>query len=156
MTEIEKLGMDYIRPQLDEAYKPYGEVKMMELTRFNGYDMLTAFEEGSKVVKNEQPPEIPRYSEQDIIKAIEDEGLVDYAWGYKTPTCIWIYTDGMEKDEIWEKYPTPLHGFEQANWNEKYLEPASYFLLQDYSGNLKRLSHAIENPGDKTTIPDDE
>lgn len=155
MTEIEKLGMDYIRPQLDRSYEPYGETKMMELTRFNGYDMLSAFEEGSKVVKNEQPTEIPCYNEQDIIKAIEDEGLVDDAWGYKTPTCIWIYTEGMEK-EIWEKYPTPLHGFEKSSWAEGCLEPASYFLLQDYSGNLKRLSHTIENPEDKIIIPDDE
>ena len=133
MTEIEKLGMDYIRPQLDEAYKPYGEVKMMELTRFNGYDMLTAFEEGSKV-NDKEPTEIPLYNEQDIIKAIEDEGLVDRAWGYKTPSCIWIYTEGMEKNEIWEKYPTPLHGFEQASWNGNYLEKATYFLLSDYPG----------------------
>jgi len=99
---------------------------------------------------------IPTYNEQDIIKAIEDEGLVDNAWGYKTSTCIWVYTEGMEKDEIWEKYPTPLHGFEISERNGDCLEPASYFLLQDYSGNLNRLSHTIENPGDKTIIPDDE
>jgi len=99
---------------------------------------------------------IPTYNEQDIIKAIEDEGLVDSAWGYKTPACIWIYTDGMEKDEIWEKYPTPLLGFEQAFWKKNCLEPAAYFLLQGYSGNLERLSHTIENPEDETIIPDDD
>lgn len=138
MTNIEKLGMDYIRPQLDKTYYPYGETKMMELTRFNGYDMLSAFEEGSKVVKNEPPTEIPRYNEQDIIKAIEDEGLVDDAWGYKTSSCIWVHTEGMEKNEIWEKYPTPLHGFEQASWNGNYLERATYFLLSDYP-NVEEL-----------------
>ena len=70
------------------------------------------------------------YKENDILKAIEDEGLVKEAWGYKTPNCIWIYIDGMEKDEVWDKFPTPLTGLEVGFWENDVLEPVKYFLLE--------------------------
>lgn len=98
---------------------------------------------------------IPVYKEQDIINAIRKEGLISDCWGYKTAYCIWVFTEGMEKEEIWEKYPTPLTGFEQAHWNPHCIETATYFLLEGYSGNLNRLPHEIEYPHDKVLIPDD-
>ena len=41
-------SMEWLMPRLDESYKPYGEGKMMELTRFDGYAMLDAIEYGTQ------------------------------------------------------------------------------------------------------------
>jgi len=98
---------------------------------------------------------IPVYKKEDILKAIENEGLVREAWGYKTDTCIFVYTEGMKKEEIWKKFPTPLHGFERTSWNNSCIEPATYFLLEGYHGNLNRLPWEIEHPHEKRLISDD-
>lgn len=71
----------------------------------------------------------PKYNPEDILKAIKAEGLCVYCYGYKTPTCIWIVTNGMEKDEIWDKFPSPLKGYEQAFWDNNKLMEVTYFLL---------------------------
>jgi hypothetical protein len=42
--DFEKASEEWIRPQLDKSYADYGETKMMELTRFDGYAMLDAIE----------------------------------------------------------------------------------------------------------------
>ena len=76
--------------------------------------------------------EVPTYKKEVILQAIKDEGLVDYAWGYKNDACIWVFTDGMEKHEIWDKLPTPLHGFEIAHWDGKLIDDVTYFLLDNY------------------------
>ena len=60
---------------------------------------------------------IPIYKKDDILNAILDGGLVPEAWGYKTPNCIYVYSQGMEKKDIWEKYPTPLNGYEMSLWD---------------------------------------
>ena len=44
--ELEEMGMNWLRPQLDKSYANYGETKMMELTHFDGYAMLDAIEFG--------------------------------------------------------------------------------------------------------------
>ena len=46
MSKAEDLSRQYVLPLLDEQYKKYGERKQMELTRFDGYDMMSAYEEG--------------------------------------------------------------------------------------------------------------
>jgi len=46
--DLEEAGRAWIRPQLDKSYEAYGEVKMMELTHFDGYAMLDAIEFGAK------------------------------------------------------------------------------------------------------------
>ena len=71
----------------------------------------------------------PKYNPEDILKAIKSEGLCSYCYGFKTPTCIWIYTEGMEKDEIWDKFTSPLKGYEQAFWDNNKLIEVTYFLL---------------------------
>lgn len=73
--------------------------------------------------------EITIYDENVILEAIEKEGLAVWAYGYKTPFCIFIFTEGMEKDEIWEKLPTPLTGFENAHYDMNTLEPVKYFMI---------------------------
>lgn len=46
--ELEIAAKEWLRPQLDKSYANYGEAKMMELTRFDGYAMLDAIEFGAK------------------------------------------------------------------------------------------------------------
>ena len=46
MSKAEEKSREYVLPFLDEQYKKYGEHKQMELTRFDGYDMMSAYEEG--------------------------------------------------------------------------------------------------------------
>lgn len=72
---------------------------------------------------------IPTYSEEEILQAIQDEGLAREAYGYKCPGCIFIFSEGKEKDEIWDKYPTPLHGYELAHWDANTIEPVDYYII---------------------------
>lgn len=46
--DLEEASKEWLRPQLDKSYADYGEVKMMELTHFDGYAMLDAIEFGAK------------------------------------------------------------------------------------------------------------
>ena len=46
--DLEEASKEWLRPQLDKYYANYGEGKMMELTRFDGYAMLDAIEFGAK------------------------------------------------------------------------------------------------------------
>ena len=46
--ELEEASKEWLIPQLDKSYANYGEVKMMELTHFDGYAMLDAIEFGAK------------------------------------------------------------------------------------------------------------
>ena len=50
--DLEKAGKEWLAPQLDKAYKEYGERKMMELTHFDGYAMLDAIEFGALWQRN--------------------------------------------------------------------------------------------------------
>lgn len=51
--ELEEASKEWLRPQLDKSYANYGEAKMMELTRFDGYAMLDAIEFGAKLGKEQ-------------------------------------------------------------------------------------------------------
>lgn len=46
--DLEEASKEWLRPQLDKSYANYGEVKMMELTHFDGYAMLDAIEFGAQ------------------------------------------------------------------------------------------------------------
>ena len=46
MSKAEDLSRLYVLPFLDKQYEKYGEHKQMELSRFDGYDMMSAYEEG--------------------------------------------------------------------------------------------------------------
>jgi len=46
--DLEKASKEWLTPQLDKSYAVYGEAKMMELTKFDGYAMLDAIEFGAK------------------------------------------------------------------------------------------------------------
>ena len=72
---------------------------------------------------------IPKYPEKEILDAIQKEGLTPSAYGYKTPYYMYIYKDGMEKNEIWNKYPSPLSGYEPAPHNMNTLSPVIYYAI---------------------------
>lgn len=46
MSRAEDLSRKYVFPFLDKQYEKYGEHKQMELSRFDGYDMMSSYEEG--------------------------------------------------------------------------------------------------------------
>ena len=79
-----------------------------------------------------KPVKVPVYKEEDILKAIEDEGLVSDAWGKKTPRCIWIYNDAMEKEEVWDKFHSPMRGWERSHYDSNALESVTYFIVEPY------------------------
>ena len=100
--------------------------------------------------------QIPKYAKSDILRCIKKEGLCSGSWGYKGSNCIWVFTEAMEKERVWKNYPTPLKGFERAMWNRNCIEPVKYFLLSEYTGNMRRLSFKVNNPDDEgTVVPDD-
>jgi hypothetical protein len=46
MSKAEDLSRQYVLPFLDKQYEKYGEYRQMVLSRFDGYDMMSAYEEG--------------------------------------------------------------------------------------------------------------
>ena len=52
-NDLEEASKKWLRPQLDKSYANYGEVKMMELTHFDGYAMLDAIEFGAQWQKEQ-------------------------------------------------------------------------------------------------------
>lgn len=50
--DLDKAAKEWLIPQLDKSYANYGERKMMELTRFDGYAMLDAIEFGANWMLN--------------------------------------------------------------------------------------------------------
>lgn len=46
MSKAEDLSRQYVLPFLNELYEVYGEHRQMQLSSFDGYDMMSAYEEG--------------------------------------------------------------------------------------------------------------
>lgn len=65
--DLEEASKEWLRPRLDESYANYGEDKMMELTRFDGYAMLDAIEFGAKWKEKEM---------QSTIELAEDHAML--------------------------------------------------------------------------------
>lgn len=66
MSNAEDLSRQYVLPFLDKHYEKYGEHKQMELTRFDGYDMMSSYEEGY------------HQAEKDLELTWEDIGAIDH------------------------------------------------------------------------------
>lgn len=64
MSKAEDLSRQYVMPFLDKQYEKYGEHKQMELSRFDGYDMMSAYEEGYQ------------QAEKDMELSWEDIGII--------------------------------------------------------------------------------
>ena len=86
---------------------------------------------------------IPTYTLEAIMKAIRKEGLADNAYGFKTPSIVYVYTDAMENNEIWDKLPTPLMGFEYAHWDVSQIAAVKYFVIDGYE-YMKNLENILE------------
>ena len=52
--DLEEAAKKWLNPKLDKSYVNYGETKMMELTHFDGYNMLDAIEFGAEWQKKHQ------------------------------------------------------------------------------------------------------
>jgi hypothetical protein len=71
------------------------------------------------------------YSEHEILQAIEKEGLVDYAWGYKTPTCIWVFVDAQENEDVWKNITPAFTGVEPCYYyDSNELEFVNYYIIE--------------------------
>ena len=46
MSKAEELARKYVLPMLDNHYAKYGENKQMQLSRFDGLDIVSSYEEG--------------------------------------------------------------------------------------------------------------
>ena len=46
MSKVEELSRRYVLPFLDKQYEKYGEHEQMQLSKFDGYDMMSAYEKG--------------------------------------------------------------------------------------------------------------
>ena len=46
MSRAEELARKYVLPMLDNHYAKYGENKQMQLSRFDGLDIVSSYEEG--------------------------------------------------------------------------------------------------------------
>lgn len=102
---------------------------------------------------------VPTYIEEQILNAIKEEGLVPEAWGYKTRGCIYVFEDGMEKDKVWDKIPTPLRGFEQAAHDRNVLEPVRYFIIGKFDNGLYEGGYSgdicdLEPAEDENAVPE--
>lgn len=95
---------------------------------------------------------VPTYTEEQILNAIKEEGLVPHAWGYKTKGCIFVFEDAMEKNEVWDKIPTPVRGFEQAAHDHNVLEHVRYFIIGKFNNSLYEGSYC----GDVRDLEQDE
>ena len=79
MSKAEDLSRQYVLPFLDKHYEKYGEHKQIELTRFDGYDIMSAYEEGYY------------QAEKDVLDVIEKK---------LTRRMLEDYNEGAEEDEI--------------------------------------------------------
>lgn len=94
--DLEEAGKEWLRPQLDKSYEKYGENKMMELTRFDGYAMLEAIEFGANWHKHHMEVNrikhcnsISKEQAQMMAKAVDGDITFDYYGdGDKTYGCI--------------------------------------------------------------------
>ena len=65
MSKAEDLSRQYVLPFLDEIYEVYGEHRQMQLSKFDGYDMMSAYEEGYN------------QAEKDLELSLEDIKTID-------------------------------------------------------------------------------
>ena len=97
MSKAEDLSRQYVLPFLDKQYKKCGEHKQMELSRFDGYDMMSAYEEGYHQAKKdllENKHETSWRLDEKLWSGIKDVEEASYQymydasndWAYDIPT----------------------------------------------------------------------
>ena len=70
--DLEEAAKKWLNPKLDKSYANYGETKMMELTHFDGYNMLDAIEFGAELQKKHlwkdaQGDDLPEYEREVVV-----------------------------------------------------------------------------------------
>ena len=85
------------------------------------------------------------YKEEQILDAIEKEGLAPCAWGFKTPRVIFIYSEGQEKDDVWKDLKPSLKGFEPAHWDANILAPVNYYFIDQSRPSENRFCDTEAN-----------
>lgn len=79
-SDVEEAAMEYVRPKLSKDYVEYGERKQMQLTRFDGYDILEAIEFGAEYERGKYEPIKVKpkeaYEYRDVVYALRFE-IVD-------------------------------------------------------------------------------
>ena len=111
--DLEKASKEWLMPQLNKSYSKYGEDKMIELTSFDGYNMLDAIEFGAKwkeehLWKPADGDDLPEIDREVI--ALLSNGKVVYA---HRPSEYW---DGKNIDtgKVTRYYPQK---YDSGGWN---------------------------------------
>lgn len=77
MSRAEELSRQYVLPFLDKAYEKYGEYRQMTLSKFDGFDIMSAYEEGY------------HQAEKDLELTVDDikdiDGLLNQCVDYSNP-----------------------------------------------------------------------
>ena len=96
-SDVEEAAMEYIRPKLSKDYVEYGERKQMQLTRFDGYDILEAIEFGAEwqkeqMMTNEEMKCALRMEYEKGVFDTKQQMLKDAVKGTvcKDKKCVWI------------------------------------------------------------------
>ena len=94
--DLEEASKEWLRPQLDKSYANYGEAKMMELTRFDGYAMLDAIEFGAKWQK-EKDQDAVEIAKKEVIEETA-EWLTKHAKKYYFNKDRYLGTNELVED----------------------------------------------------------
>jgi hypothetical protein len=73
MNKAEEKSREYVLPFLDKQYEKYGEHKQMELSRFDGYDMMSAYEGGYKQAEKDIKEELSNLFQEFMLDCINDD-----------------------------------------------------------------------------------
>ena len=116
--DLETASKKWLTPKLDKSYKQYGENKMMELTKFDGYAMLDAIEFGA----NWQKEHLWKSADGNDLPPIDKEVIalegLDEEPNYRVIFAHRVDPDRVIKTTIDGK-PLELHPskYGKAGWN---------------------------------------
>ena len=112
--DLEEASKEWLRPQLDKSYANYGDVKMMEFTRFDGYAMLDAIEFGAKWQKEN----LWKPADGEDLPEINREVIALLGWGKVVfahrPPEFWDGKD-IVTGKVTRKFPLT---YDKGGWNQ--------------------------------------
>lgn len=116
--ELVEASKEWLRPQLDKSYANYGEVKMMELTHFDGYAMLDAIEFGAnwqkqKLWKDAQGDDLPEIDREVVALQEYFQGAFKVVFAHRPNPKGW---DGKSLSTGKIEHFTPKT-YDKGGWN---------------------------------------
>lgn len=119
---LEVASKEWLRPQLDKTYANYGEAKMMELTRFDGYAMLDAIEFGvkwqkSNLWKHADGDDLPEYDREVIAILDYDFGHYKVVYAHRPNPNGW---NGTNIDTEEKEHFEPVI-YDKGGWNQPHV-----------------------------------